>query len=145
MNKTDGDILEEFRQRRLKELQQQITLKEITDETLLCKKTKSETLIVHFYNKNFQRCKEMNRVLEEIAPKYPAVQFLCAEADKFPFITERLEIKQLPYLATFMQGYFTGGIIGFQDIGEEHLDKGLLEQYIVQSGLLDKKASESDQ
>ncbi|KAI5191080.1 hypothetical protein NEMIN01_1349 [Nematocida minor] len=145
MHKSDHDILEEFTQKRLKELQQQIALREITDETLLCKKTKTDTLIVHFYDKSFKRCKEMNAVLEEIAPKYPAIQFLCAEAEKFPFLTERLEIEQLPYLATFSEGYFMGGIIGFQDIGEENLDKSLLEQYIKQSSLLDKKVQKSNQ
>lgn len=145
MVRTEEEILEEFTQKRIKELQGSATLKEITEEALLCRKTKTETLIVHFYNKDFKRCKEMNRVLEEIAPKYPSIQFLCAEAEKFPFITQKLEIQELPYLATFTEGYFTGGIIGFQDIGEEKLDVKLLEGYIRQSSLLQKIPVENNQ
>ncbi|KAI5167935.1 hypothetical protein NEIG_02501 [Nematocida sp. ERTm5] len=141
----DRDILAEFQEKRMKELKKQMGLKEITDESLLCKKSKSERMLVHFYDKRFRRCQEMNAVLEEIAPNYPKIQFLCAEAVKFPFMTEKLEIEQLPYLATFSDGYFTGGIIGFQDIGEEQLDRSLLEQYILQSSLCDKSPAETVQ
>lgn len=144
-SRTEDDILEEFTQKRLKELQEQISLKEITDEKLLIKKTQSDKLIVHFYDPKYTRCKEMNSVLEKVAPKYPGIQFLCAQAVLFPFLTERLEIAQLPYLATFTGGYFTGGIIGFQDIGEEALDKNLLEQFIRQFSTIEKKEGKTNQ
>ncbi|KAI5180138.1 hypothetical protein NEOKW01_0467 [Nematocida sp. AWRm80] len=141
----DRDILEEFTKKRLAELRKQTTLKEITDEMLLLRKTQKDTLLVHFYHKDFIRCKEMNKALEELAMKYPTITFLCAEAIQFPFITEKLEIKELPYLASFSKGFFIGGIIGFQDIGETSLDIQLLEQYIVQSDLLDKSTSQTHQ
>lgn len=144
-SKTEHEILEEFTKKRLKELQEQISLKEITDEKLLLKKTQTDTLIVHFYNPNYKRCKEMNSALEEMVVKFPSIQFLCAEATSFSFLADRLEIKQLPYLATFTGGYFTGGIIGFQDIGEDVLDKSLLEKFIRQFSTLEKKADEIHQ
>ncbi|KAI5190882.1 hypothetical protein NECID01_1177 [Nematocida sp. AWRm77] len=143
MNRTkedvfEQDILEEFTRRRIKELACTGVLKEIDNEELLIEKAKKDTLVVHFYNGAFPRCVEMNKALEQLAPKFPQVEFLSASAGKFPKVTGVLEIEQLPYLASFTQGLFLGGIIGFQDIGEEKLDVGLLEQYIRQSKLLEK-------
>ncbi|OAG28834.1 hypothetical protein NEDG_00973 [Nematocida displodere] len=145
MDVGDSNILEEFAAKRMAELQKLRTLREIEDETLLLKKTKTDTMIVHFYQKAFKRCKEMNKALEEIAPKFPKIDFLLADAAMFPFITEKLEITELPYLATFTKGFFIGGIIGFQDIGETAVDLALLEQYIKQSDLSEKTPQKSAQ
>jgi len=137
MDRDADGVLEEYRKKRLQELQSQISVKEIESEPLLVKKSQKETLCVHFYNKDFEKCREMNAALDLIAKKYPSVEFLRAEAHKFPFVTEKLEIRELPYLASFSKGFFIGGIIGLQDIGETSLDVNLLEQYIRQSDLLE--------
>ncbi|KAI5187879.1 hypothetical protein NEHOM01_2423 [Nematocida homosporus] len=142
MDQTELDILNEYTHKRLAELQKSCTLKEITDERLLLKKSKTDTLLVHFYDKRFPRCKEMTEALEILAPKYPSIEFIIAEATKFPFITEKLEVQELPYLASFTKGFFIGGIVGFQDIGEERLDLKLLDQYIQQSDLLEKEPTQ---
>lgn len=136
----ERDILEEFTKKRIQELQSIGVLKEIENEALLLKKTQSETLLVHFYDRSFGRCQEMNRALEKLAGRFPAIEFLSAPARLFPVITSKLEIEELPYLAAFAKGFFIGGVIGFQDIGDTQLDLGLLEQYIKQSDLLEKPA-----
>lgn len=139
MDKAESDILNEYKQRRIEEIRKaQSTLKEIKDETLLLKKTKKDTLLVHFYDKRFPRCVELTKALEYLAPKFPSIEFLNAEAILFPFVTDKLQIIQLPYLASFTKGFFIGGIIGFQDIGDDHLNIDLLEQYILQSDLSEK-------
>lgn len=139
--RTDEDVLAEYTRRRLAELEMEKArapepsrtekgVAEIEDEALLLRKTKRERLVVHFYDRKFRKCAEMTRGLEELAPRFPHVQFVLAQAKDFPFITEKLEISQLPYLATFSNGYFIGGVIGFQDMGDTCLDIGKLQAFL---------------
>ncbi|KAI5173200.1 hypothetical protein NEFER03_2160 [Nematocida sp. LUAm3] len=145
MDRIDEEIFNTYARKRMQELQKNLSLREITDEALLIKKTKESTLLVHFYDPNFPRCKEMTRALEELAPKYPSIEFLNARAINFPFITEKLEVTQLPYLASFTKSFFIGGIIGFQDIGEDSLDVNLLKAYIDHSDLLETSPRQENQ
>ncbi|EHY64869.1 hypothetical protein NEAUS04_1015 [Nematocida ausubeli] len=127
----DDALIKKYVTERRKELlQTHHILREITDEALLCKKVKKDKIVMHFYDKKFKRCQEMNKALESLAPQYSKIEFLCGEAEKFPYITNMLEITHLPYLATFSDGYFTGGIIGYQDIGDDQLDLKLLEGFL---------------
>jgi len=127
----EPDFVEEYTKRRYKELlKQSACVRKIEDERVFVAKSEKDTMVVHFSNRDFKRCKEMARALDEVCHKFPGVEFCVVEAADFPFVTEKMAIGALPYLAVFSKGYFIDAIVGFEGIGEEKIDPVLLEKSI---------------
>jgi len=47
--------------------------------------TKLKLTVVHFYHKDFQRCKIMDKHLKILCQQFPQTQFLYIDAEKTPF------------------------------------------------------------
>lgn len=59
-----------------------------------CKKAKN--LVVHFYREATLRCKIVDKHLQILATKHLEAKFLKIDAEKSPFLTQRLKIRVLP-------------------------------------------------
>ena len=81
--------------------------KEFFDE---CKKSKN--VVCHFYRDSTFRCKIVDKHLNILAPKHIETRFLKINAEKSPFLTERLRIKTLPTLALIQDGKSKDYIVG---------------------------------
>lgn len=127
----DSAVFAEYTHRRMGEiLRAGISVRKVESEKALVEKTKRDTMVVHFCNFGFGRCKEMNKVLDSVCHKFPGIEFVVVDAEKFPFICEKLEIRALPYLAFFARGFFVDGLVGFEGVGDDKLDAALLEEHI---------------
>jgi len=91
---------------------------EIPDEGAFfaeCKKAKH--LVVHFYREATFRCKILDKHLGILAAKHLEAKFMKIDAEKSPFLTQRLKIRVLPTLCLLRDGKVVDYIVGFTDLG----------------------------
>lgn len=102
-----------------KEKQKIITgqIKDIVETEFLDTMLKNKKVICHFYHKDFERCKIMEKHLEIIALTHGETVFVRIDAEKTPFFTTKLNIKVLPTVVLFNDGKAYDRIIGFDELG----------------------------
>merc|ERR1712139_544344 len=88
-------------------------LSEITEEEFLKTVTKSNYSIVHFYHREFPRCKIVDHHLEILSKRYLATKFVKLDAEKVPFFVTRLGVKVMPCICCFDNGVMCGRVDGF--------------------------------
>jgi len=133
MDEMDDDDIEKIRQRRIKAMQKahqakQVihhliihviliilfqeylhkghgTYKELPSEKDFFDEVKnSMRAVVHFYRPTTERCKIFDKHLEAISAKYLEARFVKLNAEKSPFLCERLKIKVIPTLLLIVDG-----------------------------------------
>merc|ERR1712178_415253 len=93
---------------------------EITEEEFLKTVTASDRAVVHFYHKNFEKCKIMDMHLSKCAKKFFGTRFVKLDSEKAPFFVEKLRIRTLPCAVVFNDGIAKGKQAGFDGLpGEE--------------------------
>lgn len=125
-------MLREMKLARMKEMQQQLKkqegaigeYREISQDEFLPTVTKSALSLVHFFHKDFERCKIMDKHLAQIAQLYfftstshPETKFTSLNAEKAPFFVEKLAIQMLPTVCLFQDGVLRHKLVGFQELG----------------------------
>ncbi|MCL4152888.1 UNVERIFIED_CONTAM: hypothetical protein GTU68_040829 [Idotea baltica] len=78
--------------------------------------TKLKYTVVHFYHKEFERCKIMDKHLKILSQQFPNTQFLYINAEKSPFFCQKLAIKTLPTLCIFINGVMKDKVLGFDGL-----------------------------
>lgn len=63
------------------------------------------------------RCKILDKHLAILAKKHVETKFFKLNAEKAPFLTERLRIKVIPTLALLIDGKSKDYVVGFTDLG----------------------------
>ena len=153
----DDAELEAIRQRRIQEMREMQMkkaeqkslghgeLRLITQDEFLPECTgKSEYVAVHFFHKEFERCKIMDHHLKIIAQKHLSCKFLKMDAEKAPFFIHKLQVKTLPTLIVFREGKTVDRLTGFQGlvVDPSEPDKwhtGRLEAWISTTGAINYK------
>merc|ERR1711988_64459 len=104
----DDDRLEAMRARRRQQMKEAHEKKlkyqglghgsydEIEEEAFLKTVTASERAVVHFYHRQFEKCKIMDMHLRRCALKFMGTRFVRMDAEKAPFFVQKLNIKTLP-------------------------------------------------
>ncbi len=103
---------------------------------------KSEYVAVHFFHKEFERCKIMDHHLKLIASKHLSCKFLRMDAEKAPFFIHKLAVKTLPTLIVFREGKTVDRLTGFEGlvIDPAEPDKwhtGRLEAWLSNTGAIE--------
>lgn len=75
--------------------------------------TRLKFTVVHFFHKDFQRCKIMDKHLKILCQQFPQTQFLALNAEKSPFFVQKLAIRSLPTLCFFIDGVMKDKLLGF--------------------------------
>jgi thioredoxin-like negative regulator of GroEL len=75
--------------------------------------TGSKYVVCHFYHNDFERCKIVDHHLRQIAKQHPEAKFIYLNAEKAPFFVDRLAVKVLPTIVTFIDGIANDRIVGF--------------------------------
>uniref|UniRef100_A0A7S1CD91 Thioredoxin domain-containing protein n=1 Tax=Bicosoecida sp. CB-2014 TaxID=1486930 RepID=A0A7S1CD91_9STRA len=150
MEHMDEDDIEAIRARRLEQLQKKRKLelewaskghgkyREIPDQKAFFEEVKaSKRVVVHFYRAATRRCEIVDRHMDEIARKHPETKFCKVDAEKSPFLCERLNIWMLPTLVLVKDGKTEHSIVGFDDFGG-HDDFGfeVFEAVLAAHGML---------
>jgi len=124
------DELEKLKEDRMKKLRQLAAQKtewrklghgeydEIPDEkTFFEVSKKSPRVVAHFSRDATERCKIVDMHLKMLAPKHLETRFVKLNAEKSPFLTDRLKIKVLPTILILKDAIVVDRIIGFSDLG----------------------------
>lgn len=82
----------------------------------ICKQ--SEMLAVHFYRDTTPRCQIVDKHLQLLAPQHLECRFIKVNAEKSPFLAERMEIIVLPTIALIKDNQCIHKIIGFGEMGD---------------------------
>ena len=90
---------------------------EIIETEFLDTMLKNEKVVCHFYHKDFERCKIIDKHLKIIAPEHRETLFVKIDAEKTPFFTAKLNVRVLPTIILFVKGKSIHRFIGFQDFG----------------------------
>jgi hypothetical protein len=93
----------------------------------------SDRVCVHFYHKDFETCKVMDRRLSELSQSLLAVKFVKIDAERSPFLVERLHVSTLPCCLLFLNDICVGRILGFDGCTSEDgtLDADLLRERLL--------------
>ncbi|XP_070491414.1 thioredoxin domain-containing protein 9 [Chironomus tepperi] len=145
------DDIDAIREKRLKEMkarQEKIVIwknnghgeySELADEKEFFEVSKkSENIVVHFYRDSTERCKIVDKHLKILASKHIETKFCKVNAEKCPFLTQRLRIKVIPSIALIKDSKTKDYIIGFTDLGNcDDFSTDMMEWRIAQSGAIE--------
>lgn len=108
----DEDEMETLRRKRMDALKKQQDKKaewranghgayeEIPEEKEFFNVTrKSDNCVIHFYRQETERCKIFDKHLKILAHKHHETKFAKIDAEKCPFLCDRLKIRVIPTLA----------------------------------------------
>ncbi|KAI0638110.1 GTPase inhibitor [Trametes polyzona] len=117
--------------------------REVTDEKeVLRLSAKEPRCVIHFFHHKFKRCEIMDKHLARLAPKYFNTLFIRVFVENVPWLVERLGIKVLPCVMTFMDGVSKDRIVGFEELGNtDQFDTATLEWKLLNSGVIQKEDS----
>lgn len=145
----DFDAIEAIRAKRLKELKAKKArrnrnkamgeYREIVESEFLPTVTKHKFAAVHFYHREFERCKMMDQKLQRVAFKHDEVKFVKLNAEKAPFFVTKLQIRTLPTVVLFINGVAKHRIVGFTglDGGRDNFRTRSLETKLIDAGLIE--------
>ncbi|KAG2211884.1 hypothetical protein INT47_004571, partial [Mucor saturninus] len=153
LEKEEDNDVASMRERRIKEIQDELKRRhgraennhglytDITKEKEFMDITTSEKYVVgHFYHKDFRRCKIMDTHLETLAQKYYDTRFIKIEVQNAPFLVEKLQVKVLPCVMAWVNGYAQTKMVGFDDLGcTDSFATAALELKLIHAGVLKKK------
>lgn len=85
-------------------------------------KGKSGFVICHFFHKDFQKCKVIDKHLARIAHEHIESKFIRINAEKTPFFVDKLKIRVLPCVIVFNNGVacpVEHRIIGYEGLADD--------------------------
>ncbi|DBA89679.1 hypothetical protein WJX79_002117 [Trebouxia sp. C0005] len=111
--------------------------------------TKTDNVVCHFFHRDFERCKLLDKHLSILARKYFDTRFIKVSAPDAPFFTVKLQVKMLPCLVFFQNGVACDRAVGFDDYGaSDDFPTTAVEQRLLKSGIVHapkKKQDDDDQ
>ncbi|CAG9855772.1 unnamed protein product [Phyllotreta striolata] len=98
---------------------------------------KSDNVVLHFYRDATPRCAIVDMHLKILAPRHIETKFTKLNAEKCPFLVEKLKIKVLPSIVLIQNGIMIDKIIGFTQLGNtDDFTTELLEWRIAQNSII---------
>jgi thioredoxin-like negative regulator of GroEL len=129
-----------YKEKRMKEIKENddaCSIKTFTNEFEVIEKTKRDTMIVHFYDDDYETCRIMDRNLKYAKSFFKDIEFIRINANVCPIITKKLGIHVLPQLGFFSSGFLIDRIIGFEGLGKRNdRDPEALVEYIKNCDLM---------
>ncbi|XP_059647859.1 thioredoxin domain-containing protein 9 homolog [Cornus florida] len=149
LDRLDDDDLEALRERRLQQMKKMAEKRsrwialghgdysEIPAEKEFFSVVKaSERVVCHFYRENWP-CKVMDKHLSILAKQHIETRFVKINAEKSPFLAEKLKIIVLPTLALIKNAKVDDYVVGFDELGAtdefstEELEERLAKAQVI--------------
>ena len=77
----------------------------------------SDNCVIHFYRDETFRCKIYDKHFNILAKKHLETKFCKINAEKCPFLCDRLKIKVIPAVLCIKNQQTTAHLVGFADLG----------------------------
>eukprot|EP00033_Pygsuia_biforma_P002940 GCRY01003241.1.p1 GENE.GCRY01003241.1~~GCRY01003241.1.p1 ORF type:complete len:214 (+),score=41.90 GCRY01003241.1:106-747(+) len=115
------------------------TLRELANEKeFFAEVKKSDRVVVHFFRPASKPCDILNQHLTVIAQRHKETRFLTINAEKSPFLAERLNIWMLPTLVYCQNGKTNMGMVGLDAVGSNlNFKTGHLENVLAMGKMID--------
>ncbi|XP_034115486.1 thioredoxin domain-containing protein 9 [Drosophila nasuta] len=153
LDNLDTDDLKALREKRIQEMKKlnnkkqewlrngHGTYSELADEKEFFEVSKkSPNIVCHFYRDSTERCRIVDMHLKILAAKHIEAKFCKVNAEKSPFLTQRLRIKVIPTIALVKDSKTKDFIVGFSDLGNcDDFSTEMLEWRIAHSGAIEYK------
>lgn len=150
----DDDDLSRLRERRMLEMRkaqgrrEELALRghgeyrEIYDEKAFFAEMKNtERMVCHFFRNNWP-CKVMDKHLGILCKQHFETKFVKIDAEKSPFLVDRLKIWMLPTLALIKNEKTVDYVVGFDDLGgTDDFTTDILEGRLASAGIVQESAS----
>ncbi|MED6196486.1 hypothetical protein PIB30_048018 [Stylosanthes scabra] len=149
LDRLDADDLEALRERRLQQMKKMAEKRsrwislghgeytEIPSEKDFFSVVKaSERVVCHFYRENWP-CKVVDKHLSILAKQHIETRFVKINAEKSPFLAEKLKIMVLPTLALIKNAKVDDYVVGFDELGgtdefsTEELEERLAKAQVI--------------
>ncbi|KAF0982348.1 hypothetical protein FDP41_011278 [Naegleria fowleri] len=130
LEQDDDEELRSLREKRLQQLKEANSKKmelvntrqhtkyvEIAEGDFLDAVLKSKYCVCHFFHKDFERCKIVDKHLGILCQKYWQTRFVKINAEKTPFFVTKLQVRVLPSIILFKDGVAVDRIVGFEELG----------------------------
>ena len=97
----------------------------------------SDNCVIHFYRDETFRCKIFDKHFSLLAKKHVETRFCKINAEKCPFLCDRLKIRVIPTVLCIKNQQTTGQIVGFADLGNtDEFSTEMLEWRLAHVGLV---------
>ncbi|KAK9471527.1 thioredoxin-like protein [Dipodascopsis tothii] len=150
----DDAALQSIRERRMQELQTQMTaarrradsghgqLSEVkTEKEVLSISTSTKLTVLLFFHADFKRCEIMQRKLSDLASKHLETRFISVNVENAPFLVTKLNVKVLPCVLGFVDGMECMRLVGFEKLGNtDAFDVRALENQLRKCKLIERYA-----
>jgi thioredoxin-like negative regulator of GroEL len=115
------------------------TYTELKDEKEFFEACKSSKhVICHFYRDSTFRCKIVDKHLDLLTRSHMECKFVKINAEKSPFLTERLKIRVIPTIALIRDNKPVDYVVGFGDLGNvDDFETEMLEWRIARTGIIE--------
>ncbi|OIW12873.1 hypothetical protein TanjilG_24806 [Lupinus angustifolius] len=149
LERLDADDIEALRERRLQQMKKMAEKRsrwislghgeytEIPSEKEFFSVVKaSERVVCHFYRENWP-CKVMDKHLSILAKQHVETRFVKINAEKSPFLAEKLKIIVLPTLSLIKNAKVDDYVVGFDQLGgsdefsTEELEERLAKAQVI--------------
>jgi len=111
-------------------------LREVQERDFFKEMKGEERMLCLFYRESVPS-QVMEKHLRQLAPQHLETKFVKLEAEKAPFLAERLKIWMLPTVAIIKNEKTTDYIVGLDELGGvEDFDSSVLETRLLQAGVL---------
>lgn len=161
LEKMEEDDMERIRRDRLAQLKSMAKMKsewiakghgsyrEVDDQKRFFEELKGEKrAVVHFFRPSTRRCEILDKHLGLLAQKHVETKFVRVDAERSPFLAERLKIWMLPTVVLIKDGRTDHSIIGFDEMGgqdnfaTEVLEAILLKHAVILESVTGRKSDE---
>ncbi len=146
----DEDDLERLREKRMAQMRKANEQKaewrklghgqyqELTSEKEFFEAAKaSECMLCHFYRGTTPRCAIVDKHLGLLAPNHLEARFCRINAEKSPYLVQKLLVVVLPTIALVRKGKVVDYVVGFDDIGgHDDFPTEVLEWRIACQGII---------
>jgi hypothetical protein len=153
----DDKELHDLQQKRLTDLQKKFALekqfqrqghgeyREIVEEEFLKEVCGSQWVVVHFFHREFFRCKIVDKHLRILAQKHLSCKWLTLDAEKAPFFVTKLAIQMLPTVIVFKDGIVHDQFAGFDELGaKDEFRTEVMEHWFSKAGCVKMKKKDID-
>ncbi|SBT79134.1 phosducin-like protein, putative [Plasmodium malariae] len=105
-----------------------------------CKNSKN--VCCHFYRNTTWRCEYLDSKLISLSKKFLNINFIKINAEKSPFLCEKLKIWCIPTLMLIQNGRTEHSVIGFDELGGDNFPEQALINVLKKWKLIDTKEAE---
>lgn len=105
----------------------------------------SDRLVVHFGRNATRRCEIVDGHLTKLARRHLETKFVRVEAEKSPFLADRLKIHTLPSIVLVKNGKTDHTLIGFEEFGGvDDFTTSTLEKALLKYKMIDRLMEEDE-